>query len=112
MWRAWPMSVILCKENSNRIEVTVSADIAGECLKISGQTIENARREMRRAEKYLYSYAFDKHNTQRLYKVLSNDNGESSLMDLVVKNFSGMNGCRTLREICEENNISYSFSSN
>ena len=105
------MSVVMCKEKNGRLERTVRAEIDGDCLKISGHDIESARRENAPADKYEFSYTFDKYSTQRLYSVLSKGIGEFSLLNLVTENFSGMNGCRKLRETCMENDIPFSFSS-
>jgi hypothetical protein len=105
------MFVVLYNEKTNRLEVTLGAEIIDDCLIVLGQDIEYARRAMRHDDRYEYSYTFDQHNTNRLFSVLRKGHGEASLMNLVIENFSGMNGCRKLREICEENDIIYSFSS-
>lgn len=104
------MPIDLCKEKESDVEVHVWAEIRGECLRIAGQDIRVIRSGKTSDAGYKYSYMFDEQNTQKLYGVLSIENDGALLMNLVVKNFSGLNGCKNLRKLCADNNITYSYS--
>ncbi len=99
--------LVLCNEKTPHVNVFVSAEMTEGCLKISGQDLGEAPKETFGEDEYEYFYDFDLENTKRLFALLTPE--REDLAQVLVREFSGMDGCRKLREFCEENHIEYSF---
>ncbi|NLW88782.1 MAG: hypothetical protein GXY43_03560 [Clostridiaceae bacterium] len=99
--------LVLCDEKTPYVQVFVSAEMSEGCLKISGQDLGEAPRETFGEDEYEYFYDFDLENTERLFALLTPE--KQSIAGVLVREFSGMDGCSKLREFCDENHIEYSF---
>ena len=99
--------IILCNEKTPRVEVNVWADLSEGCLTISGQDLGKAVMDFFGDIDYEYFYKFDRNNTERLFTLLNADG--QKIKEVLTQKFGGMDGCRTLREFCDANNIKYSF---
>ncbi len=98
----------LCDEQLPRVRVIVRASVSTEGeLRVDGHDIGNAVEEIFGDSDYEYFYTLDAHNTEKLFEVITKD--KSNLKEAFLENFSGVDGCKHLREICEENNIKYSL---
>lgn len=102
----------LCEyRDGTRLSVNVWAEIRKECLLISGQDLGDVVQEHFSDSDYEYWYAFDVENTKLLFTKLSEQNPELNIQELVTENFSGLDGCRNLRDYCKQFDIQYDFSS-
>ncbi len=101
------MHVVLCDEKTTSLWVNVSAKVSGGCLKISGQDLGRAVEDIIGEDEYEYFYDFDRENTERLFALLGHE--EQIAKEVFIKKFSGIDGCRSLREFCDANDISYKF---
>jgi len=102
----------LCEyRDGTRLSVNVWAEISEERLLISGQDLGDVVREHFSDSDYEYWYAFDVENTKLLFTKLSEQNPELDNTALVTENFSGLDGCRNLRDFCNQFDIQYHFSS-
>lgn len=99
--------LILCNEKTPRLNVFVTAEISEGCLKISGQDLGEAPKEVFGEDEHEYFYNFDRENTELLFALLAP--GEKDIAKVLVREFSGMDGCRKLRAFCDENRIKYSI---
>ena len=87
--------------------INVEAKVPGGCLKISGQDLWKAVEDIIDEDKYEYFYDFDRENTERLFELLGQEGQNAK--EVFIDKFSGIDGCRSLREFCDTNNISYTF---
>jgi ADP-ribosyl-[dinitrogen reductase] hydrolase len=99
--------LVLCNEGTPYIKVKVWAEIKDGCLKISGQDLGKAAEDTFGEDEYEYFYEFDRENTERLFALLTPE--AQKVKEVFMQKFSGMDGCRSLREFCEENGITYRF---
>ncbi len=98
---------VICDEENSRIAVKVWVEVSDGCLIISGQDLGDAAEEAFGDYEYEYFYTFDRKNTEDLFALL-NINSQN-LNIIFIKKFSGMNGCRGLRDLCDANGILYGF---
>ncbi len=101
------MHVVLCDEKTTRLWVNVSAKVSGGCLKISGQDLGKAVEDIMGEDEYEYFYDFDRENTERLFALLAQES--QNVKEVFIKKFSGIDGCQSLREFCNANDIEYKF---
>ena len=101
------MSIILCDEENENVQVKVRAEIVHGYLEISGHDFGLAVENLFETDDYEYFYRFDRANTERLLALLSD--GETSVENTLLSRFSGMDGCKALREFCDANEIKYQF---
>jgi hypothetical protein len=99
--------LVLCNEKTPNVQVYVTATLSEGCLKISGQDLGEAPRETFGENEYEYFYDFDLENTERLFALLTPE--REDLAEVLVREFSGMDGCLKLREFCDVNRIKYSI---
>ena len=99
--------LVLCDEKTPYVQVFVSAEMSEGCLKVSGQDLGEAPRETFGEDEHEYFYNFDLENTERLFALLTPE--KQSIAGVLVREFSGMDGCSKLREFCDANRIEYSF---
>jgi hypothetical protein len=99
--------LVLCNEKTPRVDVFVSAEISEGCLKISGQDLGEAPKSTFGEDEHEYFYDFDRENTKRLFALLTPEREDPA--EVLVREFSGMNGCLKLREFCDANRIKYRF---
>ena len=85
----------------------VTATLSEGCLKISGQDLGEAPKSTFGEDEYEYFYDFDLENTKRLFALLTPE--REDIAEVLVREYSGMDGCRKLREFCDVNRIEYSF---
>jgi hypothetical protein len=97
------MHVVLCDEKTTRLWVNVSAKVSGDCLKISGQDLGKTVEDIIGEDEYEYFYDFDRENTERLFTLLGHE--EQIANEVFIKKFSGIDGCKYLREFCDANDI-------
>ncbi len=98
---------ILLDNETHSAKIRVWGEIKDGCLKISGQDIGRAPDDAFDDNEYEYFYDFDSYNTERLFKLLSDENDDP--VDEFISRFSGLFGIKALREFCEENRIKYRF---
>jgi len=113
--------ICLCKEKLDKVEVIVYAHIIDECLGIDGHDFGVACKDFFGDDEYEYFYRFDKSSTQKIYEHLKKTDtqtgdlkthcGMQDLLLLIKANFSGVDGCRNLRDFCEKKGIQFQFSS-
>ncbi len=102
----------LCEyRDGSRLSVNVWAEIRDERLLISGQDLGDVVQEHFSDSDYEYWYSFDPTNTKLLFTKLSEQNPELDSAALLSENFSGLDGCRNLRDFCNQFDIQYDFSS-
>ena len=105
-------SFCLCKyRDGSRLWVNVSAQIKNGCLLISGQDLGDCVKEHFDDTDYEYWYSFDTENTKLLITRLSEQKQKLDVKELLSDDFSGLDGCRNLRNFCEKFGIKYDFSS-
>lgn len=100
-------SLVLCDEETTRVQINVWAEIIEGCLKISGQDFGEAVEDVFGDDEYEYFYDFDRENTERLFALLSP--AGLNIKEIFLQMFGGIDGCRKLKEFCDKNNIIYSF---
>ncbi|MEO4005041.1 hypothetical protein [Flavobacterium sp. CAU 1735] len=102
----------LCEyRDGSRLSVNVWAAINSGRLLISGQDLGDFVKERFADSDYEYWYSFDVENTKVLITKLSEQNPTLDIKALLTENFSGLDGCRNLRDFCKEFDIRYDFSS-
>ena len=101
------MRIVLCDEKTTRLWVYVEAKVSDGCLQISGQDLGKAVEGYFGEDEYEYFYDFDRENTKRLFELLGHD--EQNVKEVFIKKFSGIDGCKSLREFCDANDIKYTF---
>lgn len=102
----------LCEyKDGSRLSVNVWAAISNERLLISGQDLGKHVEDHFGDSDYEYWYSFDIENTKLLITKLSEQSPELDIKELLVENFSGLDGCSKLRNFCKNFNISYDFNS-
>jgi hypothetical protein len=99
----------LCDEKVRDIWINVTGEIVDECLNIVGQELGEGCKAIWGEDEYEDYYSFDKDNTKKLYDILRVNNEKLTLKEHLVINFSGVDGCRKLRELCETNSIKFLF---
>ena len=99
--------ILLCDEQTTRVRVIIWAELSEGCLKILGQDLGEAVMEFFGDSDYEYFYNFDQENTERLFTLLNP--GGHKIKEVLTQRFSGMDGCRILKEFCDANSIKYSF---
>ena len=100
--------LVLCSYSDERVSVCVSAGVSCGRLRISGEECGKATKDFWGSSDYEYGYSFDEAETEKLFQALgAADDPEKALQE----RFSGLDGCRKLREFCGENGIEYRFSS-
>jgi len=99
--------LVLCNEKTPNVQVYVMATLSNGCLKISGQDLGEAPKSIFGEDEYEYFYDFDRENTKRLFALLTPE--KQDVAEVLVREFSGMDGCRKLREFCDVNRIKYSI---
>lgn len=97
--------IVLCDEEIPRIKVKVWAEVSEGCLKISGQYFGKATEDTFDEDEYFYD--FDRENTEHLFALLTPE--AQNIKEVLIQKFSGMYGCRSLREFCDANGITYRF---
>jgi hypothetical protein len=100
-------TLVLCNEKKPNVQVYVKATLSEGCLKISGQDLGEAPQSVFGEDEYEYFYDFDLENTKRLFTLLAPE--QKDITKALVREFSGMDGCRKLRDFCDANRIKYSF---
>ncbi|MBR0372920.1 MAG: hypothetical protein IJH91_00120 [Mogibacterium sp.] len=98
--------LVLCEFRSERVDVHVWADLAGGALTVAGQDLGPQVETFWGDDDYEYWYSFDRENTARLLAALG---GEDDPAQAFLREFSGLDGCRALRNLCEKNGIRYKF---
>lgn len=101
-------NIVLCSYEDETIHVLVTASIDQGCLLISGYDNGKRVEEIWGDSDYEYWYSFDQKETEKLLMVIHGmDHPEEALK----REFSGLDGCRKLRDICDKNHIQYQFDS-
>lgn len=99
--------IVLCNFKSQNLQWYVTAEVKGGILLISGQDFSTAGEQLFGDSEYEYFYSLNKEDTEKLKTIL----GERSFRKALKENFSGLDGCKTFREICEMNGLRYEFNS-
>ena len=97
----------LCKAETERVSVHVTAQLDDDKLTISGVDCGKSSEEFWGDDDYEYWYYFDEHNTALLFSKI-----EAPDIDPLIalqKKFSGLEGCRKLRKFCEAEGIAFQF---
>jgi len=99
--------IVLCDEATPFVKVKVWVEMKDGCLRILGQDLGKGAGFVPDEDEYEYFYDFDRENTERLFTLLTAACGD--VRSVLLKRFGGMDGCRKLREFCEERGIGYRF---
>lgn len=105
-------SIIICNEQLEQVKVTVKATLELGKLIVSAQDIGPLCNELFGDSDYEYAYIFDEENTSKLVaslKLLAEPKDDELIVNVFISLFSGVDGCKTLREYCGENDIRYEF---
>ncbi len=97
----------LCDENTGQISIAVWARVENGEFHIDGQDLGSSLEDIFGSDEYEYFYRLDSDNTRKLFELLTND--ISNIKETIIKNFSGIDGCKKFRDICEKNGIEYKF---
>ena len=100
--------LVLCDYSDKSISIHVRASLENGKLIISGDDIGDSVQDFWTDDDYEYWYELDEEGTQKLLKVI---NGLDHPVEAIKREFSGTDGCKRFREICEENRIPYGFHS-
>ena len=105
-------SITICDEELEQVKVTVKATLKFGKLTVSGQDIGPLCNELFGDSDYEYAYIFDEENTSKLaasLKLLAEPKDDELIVNVFISLFSGVDGCKALREYCAENDIQYEF---
>ncbi|MCL2665217.1 MAG: hypothetical protein FWE82_06360 [Defluviitaleaceae bacterium] len=108
---------ILCDMKNKAVQINVWAEIDNGCLKISGQEFGAAVNGFFNADEYEYFYTFDKKNTELLINLSLKKKCEdmpplikAELFKMhLLEKYSDADGCKRLKNFCDENGIEYKF---
>ena len=102
----------LCNYKSERVDIDVRACIEDGCLTIEGQDVGKSTKEFWGDSDYEYWYKFDKGATEKLCQLLTKRCTiiETALLQVLKQKYSGIDGCKKLRNFCDKNDIDYKFS--
>ncbi|OQA14292.1 MAG: hypothetical protein BWY62_01081 [Firmicutes bacterium ADurb.Bin356] len=98
---------VLHSEETDRLRMTVWAEVSKGCLEITGQDFGAEPLEFWGKDEYEYFYTFNKQNTAKLAALLNATS--DSFKDTLLERFSGIDGTMLLRRLCEANSIKYKF---
>lgn len=98
---------VLHKEKTDRLQMTVWAEVSEGCLKITGQDFGAEPLAFFGKEEYEYFYTLNKQNTAKLVALLNATS--DSFKDTLLERFSGIDGTMHLRRLFEANSIKYKF---
>lgn len=101
-------NLVLCDTYSEQIDIHVYAEIKNGCLTVYGQDLGPNVERFWGSDEYEYWYILDRENTTKLLKLIG---GITNPKAALLSRFSGEAGCRTLRKLCDENEIEYKFDS-
>ena len=99
--------ITLCEYRTEELWVTVWARLKNGELTVEGQDLGDAPKKWFGDDEYEYFYFFDQANTDKLLKLLGQD--QKDPFECMKQHFSGLTACRDLRSFCEENGIEYRF---
>ena len=91
--------LVLCDVKRDDVETHVRAGINDGCLTISGQDLGPL------VESVWGEYGYEE-NTGALLRLIGGLNSPETALK---REFSGENGCRRMRELCDDNGIEFSF---
>ena len=98
----------LCCHRSERLWVTVWAEIKDGKLTVSGQDLGGTVEAwFDGSDEFEYSCSFDETNTRKLFSVLSENNSDP--VKVFIERFSGLQGFRKLQDFCKAENIPYEY---
>ena len=97
----------LCDERTERLWISVDAEIKDGKLIVSGQDLGEPCRRFWGSDEYEYWYSFDEENTEKLLFLLSKDGTDP--VEQLQKCFNGTTACRSLRAFCEAKGIAFQF---
>ena len=108
---------VLCDAYTDRVNMTVWAEIKDSCLKIEGRDRGSVVQDVFGVDEYEYGYDFDKRNTEKLFiTLLKHECGQmprlytlSLFKKVLLDNYGGMDGCKRLRDFCDGKKIEYQF---
>lgn len=95
---------VLCNYADENISIHVNASLQNGKLIISGYDAGGTVESIWDDDDYEYWYELDQKETLKLLKVI---NGINDPEESVKREFSGTDGCKKFREICDENGIEY-----
>ena len=99
--------ITLCEYRTEELWVTVWARLKNGELTVEGQDLGDAPKKWLVDDEYEYFYFFDRTNTDKLLKLLGQD--QKDHLECIKRHFSGLTACRDLRSFCEKNGIEYRF---
>ena len=100
--------LVLCDWHEGRASVCVTAELKRGALTLSGCDAGSVVQETWGDSDYEYCFHLSPANTEKLLAAIhGTEDPEAALL----REFSGANGCRALRELCEKNGIRYEFHS-
>ena len=102
------VKICLCAERTDRLWISVDAEIKDGRLTVSGQNLGEPCEQFWGADEYEYWYRFDKTNTEKLLTSLSKD--DANPIEQIKRKFTGESACRELRSWCEKEGILFEFS--
>ena len=101
------VKICLCAERTERLWISVDAEIKDGRLTISGQDLGEPCEQFLGSDEYEYWYRFDEINTEKILAGLSKEGANP--IEQIKRRFTGKSACRDLRSYCEEENILFDF---
>lgn len=98
--------LVLCDYKSDKIWIIVRASLVQGALELAGHDLGDNVKNFWGDDDYEYWYRLDAKETKRLLKLI---HGIWSPLETIKREFSGPDGCRKLRELCDKNGIRYEF---
>ena len=102
------VTICLCAERTERLWISVDAEIKDGKLTVSGQDLGAPCEQFWGSDEYEYWYRFDEENTEKMLECLSEN--DTNPIEQIKRRFSGESACRDLRSYCEEKEILFDFS--
>lgn len=96
----------LCDYKDEHIWINVYASLTNNVLSISGQDLGETVMRCWGDDDYEYWYEFDRRGTAKLLRLIK---GKKDPASALLREFSGPDGCRKMRELCDANAIKYKF---
>lgn len=99
-------NLVLCNYRDDRIWINVRASLMKGSLELAGHDLGEKVEEFWGDDDYEYWYRLDAKGTKKILRLI---HGIWNPSDALRREFSGPDGCRKFRELCDKNGIRYGF---
>ena len=104
------MKIELCKERSERLWCTITADLTDGRLSVSGHDMGPAVEEFFGDDEHEYAVSLDAANAKKLFLTLQcDDKSDEEKLQVIKRKFHGNRADSELREYCKDHEIETSF---